>query len=448
MHFDTNPTYPTIQTRLSLLKKLRQTILTYEDKISEALHKDLQKPLFESKITEIYFTLHELNHTIRNLKDWSAPVSVSSSFINPSAKQKIYKQPYGRVLLIAPWNYPFQLALVPLIGAVAAGNNVVLKPSEYAPNTSAIIKEIIEQVFEIRYVTVIEGGALLAKELLKQKWNYIFYTGSTVIGKEIYKAAAENLTPVTLELGGKNPCIVDDTASIKLAAKRIVWGKFLNAGQTCVAPDFVIVHNTIKQAFIEALQQNITAMFGNNIQESNDYGRIINQKHFDRLTTFIDDSVIFGGTTNKGEYYIAPTLLNEPNLNSAVMKDEIFGPILPIISYKNSKELYELLKEYQDSLALYVFTSNKKFAESIITNYSFGGGCINDVVMQLANKELPFGGIGSSGIGKYHGKYTFDTFSHNKSIVTSSKREIPFRYAPYRKKLRLFNWFRKLIYKL
>ncbi|GLB49788.1 aldehyde dehydrogenase [Neptunitalea lumnitzerae] len=439
-----NKTYPSVAVRVALLKKLKTQIKKQEKEICEALAKDLGKPTFESMLTETQFVLAELRHTIKHLRGWAVPKRIPGSMLNFPAKEYIYQHPYGRVLIFAPWNYPFQLTLAPLIGAVAAGNSVVLKPSEMAPNTGAVIKDILTKVFDIKFVTVIEGGPLLAKELLKQQWDYIFYTGSTAIGKEIYQAAAKNLTPVTLELGGKSPCIVHESASLKVAAKRIAWGKFVNTGQTCVAPDFVLVHESVKQQFTQYLISAIKDLYGENPEENTDYGKIINKKHFQRLIGYLEGTKIsHGGTSNETSLYIAPTVVDNPSLQSAVMSEEIFGPILPIISYTYEKDLDTILKKYEHSLALYVFANNKEFTNAIIENYAFGGGCINDTLVHLVNNQLPFGGIGNSGIGKYHGKYSFDTFSHSKAIVKRSKLENPLRYAPYKKKTKLI----KLLYR-
>lgn len=433
-------THTDVAERLRLLKKIKKVIKASEPQICEALHKDLGKPEFESLVTETRFILAELNYIISNLKEWTRPEKVPASFINFPAKEYILKQPYGRVLIFSPWNYPFQLAMSPLIGAIAAGNSVVLKPSEYAVNTNVVIKDILNKVFDIRYVTMIEGGPILAEELLKQPWDYIFYTGNTTVGKKVYEAAAKNLTPVTLELGGKNPCIVDETADIKLAAKRITWGKFLNTGQTCVAPDFIIVHESKQEQLTHALREQIKAMYGNTIAQNKDYGRIIHKKHFNRLKTALEEvskHIVFGGSTDEQSLFIEPTIVSSPPLHTMLMSEEIFGPILPIITYKYEKDLDELLEKYRNPLAFYVFSDDKHFANALMNNYSFGGGCINDTLVQVANKELPFGGIGNSGIGNYHAKASFNTFSHQKSVVKRGKLDPAIRYAPYKGKIKL-----------
>jgi aldehyde dehydrogenase (NAD+) len=342
-------------------------------------------------------------------------------------------------LIIAPWNYPFQLALCPLIAAVSAGNSIVLKPSELTPHTSSLIAEIISNVFDKNHVEVIEGGVEVSENLLSQRWDYIFFTGSVAVGKIVYKAAAEHLTPITLELGGKNPCIIDETADLKLAAKRIVWGKFINAGQTCIAPDYLLVHDSIKLEFIEHLKQEITNAYGENPQLSPDFTRIINTRNWERLLNLIEpEKVVFGGQSNKENSYLAPTLIDEPSLDSEVMKEEIFGPILPILTYENESELDAIISKYEKPLSLYVFTTKNNFAEKIIQKFSFGGGCINDTVIHFSNNRLPFGGVGHSGIGAYHGKMSFDTFSHKKAIVKKANwLDLPLRYAPYKGKITL-----------
>jgi aldehyde dehydrogenase (NAD+) len=338
------------------------------------------------------------------------------------------------------------LALCPLIAAVAAGNQVVVKPSELTPNTSSIVAKIISETFDENHVKCVEGGVEITQELLAQRWDYIFFTGSVAVGKIVAKAAAENLTPVTLELGGKNPCIIDATANLKLAAKRIVWGKFLNAGQTCIAPDYLLVSNNIKSDFIELIKKEIINAYGENPETSTDFPRIINQKNWSRLTEMLKgESILAGGKSNSQDYYLAPTLLDEPSLDSLVMKDEIFGPILPVLSFENEADLVSIISRYEKPLSLYIFSNDNPFAKKIIQNYSFGGGCINDTVVYFSNKRLPFGGVGHSGIGAYHGKLSFSTFTHYKAIVKRANwLDIPTRYAPYKGKLKsvkkLFKW--------
>ncbi|MFV7236870.1 aldehyde dehydrogenase [Flavobacterium sp. ZB4R12] len=428
----------TIGFRKETLIKLLNVIITHENEIIQALYDDFRKPAFEAVLTETYYVISELKDTIKNLHKWAKPKKVFPSILNFPSTDYIYKEPYGKVLIIAPWNYPFQLALCPLISAVAAGNQVVLKPSELTPKTSEIITKIIERTFHNNHVEVIEGGVEITQNLLSQRWDYIFFTGSVPVGKIVAKAAAENLTPVTLELGGKNPCIIDETANLKLAAKRIVWGKFINAGQTCIAPDYILIQKNMKSHFLEFMKLEITKAYGENPKLSPDYARIINQKNWLRLVNMIEeDKVIFGGQTEIENCYIAPTLIDESGTDSLIMKEEIFGPLLPILSYENEAEINGIISKYEKPLALYVFTENHSFAQKIIYKYSFGGGCINDTVVHFANKRLPFGGVGHSGIGAYHGRLSFDTFSHKKGIVKKANwLDLPMRYAPYNDKLK------------
>ncbi|WP_269684918.1 aldehyde dehydrogenase [Flavobacterium lacustre] len=424
--------------RKETLVQLLNAIVIHEDEIIEALHDDFKKPAFEAVLTETNYVITELKDTIKNLSKWAKPQKVFPSILNFPSTDFIYKEPYGKVLIIAPWNYPFQLALCPMIAAVAAGNQVVVKPSELTPKTSAVIRKIIEKIFHINHVECIEGGLEVSQKLLAERWDYIFFTGSPSVGKIIAKAAAENLTPVTLELGGKNPCIIDETANLKLAAKRIVWGKFINAGQTCIAPDYILIQKDMKSHFIAYLKTEITKAYGENPALSPDFARIINTKNWLRLANLIEEEkVIFGGQTDIENNYIAPTLIEENDMESLLMQEEIFGPLLPILSYEKEEDIKTVISKFEKPLALYVFSENKRFSEKIITQYSFGGGCINDTVVHFSNKRLPFGGVGHSGIGAYHGRLSFDTFSHKKSIVKKANwLDIPLRYAPYNDKLK------------
>ncbi|MBP4139954.1 aldehyde dehydrogenase [Flavobacterium geliluteum] len=432
--------------RKETLKKLLHTIQKSEDLIVKALYDDFKKPEFEAVLTETNYVISELKDTIKNIHKWAKPKRVFPSILNFPSTDYIYKEPYGNVLIIAPWNYPFQLALCPLISAVAAGNKVVLKPSELTPNTAAIIAKIIEETFHINHVEVIQGGVEVSNTLLAKRWDYIFFTGSVAVGKIVAKAAAEHLTPATLELGGKNPCIIDETANLKLAAKRIVWGKFINAGQTCIAPDYILIHKDMKIPFITYLMEEITLAYGKKMEKSPDFARIINTKNWLRLTNMIqNEKIIFGGETDAEHHYIAPTLIDEPDLESAVMQEEIFGPILPILSYETEADIAKIINRYEKPLGFYVFSDNNSFAKKLITTYSFGGGCINDTVIHFSNKRLPFGGVGHSGIGAYHGKLSFDVFSHHKGVVKKGNWiDLPMRYAPYKDKLssikRILNW--------
>ncbi|MEO2051917.1 MAG: aldehyde dehydrogenase [Allomuricauda sp.] len=420
--------------RKKYLKLLYQEIQRQEDAICEAIYADFQKPKFESLGTETQLVLAELRYAIKNVKSWSEPTRVPSALINFPSTEWIQYEPFGKVLIISPWNYPFMLALSPLIGALAAGNTAVIKPSELSPNTSQIIAAIIKKVFPPEYVAVVEGGVEVSTQLLAEKWEYIFFTGSTAVGKIVYKSAAEHLTPVTLELSGKNPCIVDETANIKLAAKRIAWGKFLNGGQTCIAPDYILVHNKVKDALVEALKAKIEAFYGKNMQQSPDFARMATDKHYQALKAKLEgENVVFGGDFDDTTRYIAPTLVDEPAQDSALMAGEIFGPILPILGYSDEQEIHNYVARYEKPLAFYVFSNRKKFQKQLMERYPFGGGTINDTIIHISNKHLPFGGVGASGIGGYHGKFSFDLFSHKKAIVKRGTwLDVPVRYAPYK----------------
>lgn len=433
--------------RKEALKKLYNEISKREIEIQDALYKDFGKSPFESYISEIGIVKAELKLILKNINKWSKPKSVFPSLLNFPSWEKIYKDPYGTILIIGPWNYPFQLAITPLIGAIAAGNTAVIKPSELTPNTSQLVADIIETCFDKSYVTVIQGGVEVAQELLTQNWDYIFFTGSVSVGKIVAKAAAEHLTPTTLELGGKSPCIIDSTANIKLSARRIVWGKFLNGGQTCIAPDYILIHTSIKDAFIEAMRDEIQKAYGDNPQDSADFPRIINHKNFNRLLKMLaNEKVLIGGQTDENHLYIAPTLIECYSTENEAMKEEIFGPILPVISYQTSDDIDRIVSAYQKPLSFYVFTLKYDFAEKLIKKYTFGGGVINDSLVHFANHRLPFGGVGHSGQGAYHGKYSFDTFSHSKSVVNRfTWLDVPLRYAPYKGKLNLLKLFLKYL---
>ena len=432
--------------RIQKLKELKRTIVSREQDIYDALKKDFHKSEFESYMSEYGLLISELDLVLKNLNSWSKPKRVKPSMLTFPASDYIYKEPYGVVLVIAPWNYPFILAIEPLMMAIAAGNTVVVKPSELTSNTSQLVTEIIESVFKQEYVASIEGGISVASELLEQRWDYIFFTGSVSVGKIVAQAAAKHLTPTTLELGGKSPCIVDNTIDIKLASRRIVWGKFFNAGQTCISPDYIIAHTSVKEKLITCLKTEIIRAYGENPKLSEDYPRIINEKNTNRLVEMLDDvHVVFGGKYDITESYIEPTIIDNPSLKSKLMQDEIFGPILPILSYSDENEIDDIITNYEKPLSLYIFSKNKIFTNKILKRFSFGGGAINDPLIHFGNHRLPFGGVGASGIGAYHGKHGFDTFSHHKSV---SKRgtwfDPPIRYAPYKNKLsllkKMFNW--------
>ncbi len=429
--------------RKAALVRFRESIRNHEQEIIDALCEDFKKPPFETIATEVSVVIKEINLAIKEIWKWQMPKKVNASLLNFPSKAEIQYEPYGNVLVIAPWNYPFQLAVGPVIGAVAAGNTVVLKPSELTPVTSKLLSKIIAEVFDPNHVTVIQGDKEVAQKLLKQRWDYIFFTGSVQVGKIVYKAAAEHLTPVTLELGGKSPCIVDSTAKIQMAAKRIIWGKFVNAGQTCIAPDYVLVHTSKKDALLTALDIEITNAYGADPKISPDYARVINEKNFDRLTALLEGPTIFkGGNTIKEQRYIAPTILTEVKLSHPVMKEEIFGPILPILTYESKEDIKDILSTMEKPLSAYVFSENRSFKNWFTSTFSYGGGAINDTLVHFINDKLPFGGVGHSGIGSYHGKKSFYTFSHAKSIVKRGTwLDIPTRYAPYKGKLDLIKKF-------
>ena len=436
-----------ISFRLSLLKALKKEIISNELDIYEALKKDFKKPEFEVFISEYGLVISELNLVIKNLKKWTKPNRIKSSILTFPSKDYIYKDPYGNVLIISPWNYPFLLALSPLIMAISAGNTVVLKPSELTTNTSKLISKIIKKVFPESLAISVEGGAEVATELLAQKWDYIFFTGSVAIGKIVAKAAAKTLTPTTLELGGKSPCIIDDSFNLKLAAKRISWGKFLNGGQTCIAPDYILIKSNIKNDFIKALKSEIIKRYGKNPKLSPDFPRIINSKSTLRLKDALQNcKIVFGGDIDESNCYISPTIVDEPSLESNLMQDEIFGPILPILIYETVEDLKRIIWSFEKPLSLYIFSNNKSFVNNILNTFNFGNGTVNDLLIQFGNQRLPFGGIGASGIGAYHGKHGFDTFTHHKSIIKRGGWFDPsIRYAPYNRKLkllkRLFKYF-------
>ena len=435
-----------ISKRKKLLRNLKKEILSNEDKIFRALNDDLRKSNYETYLTEIGILISEIDLFLSNLEKWAKPKKVKSSLLSFPSSDYIYSEPYGKVLILSPWNYPFQLAILPLMSAVAAGNTVVLKPSEHAPNTSSLIKEMVEKIFDKSHALVIEGAADTASKLLEYRWDYIFFTGSVKIGKIVAAAAAKHLTPTTLELGGKNPCIIDDTIDLKLTSRRIVWGKFVNAGQTCIAPDFLIVKRNIKEQLIYHLSKEIERAYGKNPKESEDYPRIVNKTNLFRLSNLIKETkILFGGEYDSDSCYFSPTIIDEPRIDSPIMNEEIFGPILPIISYDDENQIEKLISKYEKPLALYVFSTNKKFSEKIIRKYSFGGGAINDTIIHVGNPNLPFGGVGHSGIGAYHGKASFDLLSHKKSIVKKGNwLDIKIRYAPYKGKLEYVKKFFKL----
>jgi len=425
-----------IQFRKCTLKKLHQAIRKNEKNIIEALRYDLSRPQFETFIAEIYLVLQEINYMLKHLDCMARTKQVSTPFPFFPSKSYIRQEAYGVVLIMAPWNYPFQLCMTPLVGAIAAGNCVIIKPSEYAPYTAQCIQNIISAVCQPEHVSVIQGDEHISQELLQEQFDYIFFTGSPRVGKIVMHAAAEHLTPLTLELGGKNPCIVDDTTHISSSIRRIAWGKFLNAGQNCTSPDYLLVHESIKDACIAALQKSLRDMYGNNAALSNDYGRIINAKHMQRLKNLLEAApIITGGDIDEKNRYIAPTLVDTIDIDHPLLQEEIFGPILPIITYTNPEYVITFIKRHPRPLACYIFTENHKQQCYYMNNIQAGGICINDVVLQSASVYLPFGGVGASGFGAYHGAYSFSTFSRPQSVIkTPTTIDFSLRYPPFTKK--------------
>ncbi len=424
--------------RKAQLEKLLAAIKAAESDIYAALQKDLRKCEFEAYGSEIGFVYEEFKDIMSGLYEWAEPQCVATPLHLMPGSSKIYPEPKGVVLIIGPWNYPFQLIIAPLIGAIAAGNCAILKPSEVATATEAVVEKIILSTFSPEYCTVVKADVEGTKALLSVPFDHIFFTGSVPVGKVVMRAASENLTPVTLELGGKSPCIVDESADIVTAARRIAWGKFLNAGQTCVAPDYVLVHESRHTDLINALRSSLQSFYGSDPQKSPDYGRIINLRHFDRLTALLTGAIVVGGSTDRNDLYIAPTIIDGADLNHPAMQDEIFGPILPILTYKHLDEARAVVAKMPKPLALYVFTKNSAVEHAILEQISFGGGCVNNTVLHLANSNLPFGGIGPSGAGAYHGKASFQVFSHYKSVYKSANfLDLKLKYPPYKDNVKL-----------
>ncbi|HKZ67890.1 MAG TPA: aldehyde dehydrogenase [Chitinophagaceae bacterium] len=430
--------------RKEQLQKLKQAVLNHEQDLYDALFTDLKKSPEETWVTETGFFLSEINNTISNLRRWMQPERTATNLLNLPSSSYILKEPLGTVLIIGPWNYPLQLLFTPLVGAMAAGNCVVLKPSEFAPATAAIMKKIIEANFPPEYILYVEGnGAEVVPDMMESfVFDHVFYTGSTAVGKIIYKMAAEHLVPVTLELGGKSPCIVESDANIKVAARRIAIAKFSNSGQMCVAPDYVMVHDSKKDELIEELRNTINKFFGDKPEESYNYGKIINEKQFNRLLTYLSQgTVVQGGRNEKEKSFIEPTILVDVSLNDTVMKDEIFGPVLPVIPFATADEAKNIISRNPNPLAFYVFTSSKEKEKDWLESIAFGGGCVNNASWHLTNHNLPFGGRGFSGTGRYHGKYSFETFSHKKAIMkTPTWFDPDVKYPPLEGKLKLFKW--------
>jgi acyl-CoA reductase-like NAD-dependent aldehyde dehydrogenase len=422
--------------RTQMLNRLREAISGFEGEILKALKEDLNRSKVDGYTTEIHHCLAEISFALKNLKKWMRPQRVGGSKLFPLSKGFVVSEPLGTCLIVSPWNYPFSLAILPLIAAIAAGNCTVIKPSEISKNTEAVIFEMVSKYFDEKYISVICGGPEISQELLKEKFDYIFFTGGETVGKIVMNAAAENITPITLELGGKSPCIVDENCDLQKTARRITWGKFLNAGQTCVAPDYLLVKENVKDELIIGIQKYILEFYGENPQDSGDYGRIINENHFDRLNELLKEGeVIFGGITSRKKLYISPTLIQEIPENAKIMNEEIFGPLLPILEFGRVSEAVDFINRRPKPLALYIFSRNKEFQRRIISETSSGGICINDTIVHLTASNLPFGGVGNSGFGKYHGKAGFDAFSNQKSVLhQTSLFDMPKRFPPTKEK--------------
>ena len=421
--------------RLNALKKLKEAIIRNEKEIMNALFLDLGKSATESYMCEVGMVLSELKYAIRHLKKWIKRDRVTTPLAQFPSKSFIVKEPLGVVLVMSPWNYPFMLAIDPLIGAIGAGNCVVVKPASYAKNTSLVIKKLLGECFDERYVSVVLGGREENSALLEQRFDYIFFTGSVSVGKFVAEKASKNLTPVTLELGGKSPCVIDKTANLKISVRRLAFGKFLNVGQTCVAPDYLLIEKSIKEEFLKYFKAEIVKMFGEEPLKNESYGKIINEKHFNRICRLIDkDKVIFGGESDEKSQKIAPTILDNVTLDDACMKEEIFAPILPVITYEKVDEAINIISKFEKPLALYLFSTDKVTINKFLNTVPYGGGCVNDTIIHLATTKMGFGGVGYSGYGSYHGKRSFLLFSHEKSIVKkSSSIDLPIRYQPYSK---------------
>ncbi|MEW8956254.1 aldehyde dehydrogenase [Clostridium sp.] len=430
-----------IDFRINVLKRLRDIIKNKEEDILEALRMDLGKSRFEAYATEMGIVLEELNLTIRKLRSWAKPERKRTPIMHFLSSSYVYKEPYGVVLIMSPWNYPFQLTMAPLIGAIASGNCVMVKPSAYSVETTKIICSIIKEVFDLSHVEVVKpfGGREDISKILDEKYDYIFFTGSVNVGKIVMEKASKHLTPITLELGGKSPCIVDSDADIDLAAKRIVWGKFLNAGQTCVAPDYLLAHSDIKDMLLEKMCYYIKKFYGEDPSKNPEYPKIITHRQWTRLIEYLNEGdIICGGESYEAGRYIAPTIIDNATFEFKVMKDEIFGPIMPVITFNNIDEVIKLLKDKPKPLALYYFSESKESQKKVLEGTTSGGGCINDTVIHVASSNITFGGVGESGMGSYHGKASFDTFTHYKSIIKKSNIiDVDVRYPPFKNKISL-----------
>ena len=426
-----------IKFRKQMLKKLYASVVFHKEEILSALTSDLGKSDFEGFMCEVGLSLTEISYMIKNVKKFAKEKTVVTPLAQFASRSYKKPCPYGNTLIMSPWNYPFLLSIEPLANAIAAGNTAILKPSAYSPATSNVIEKILSECFEKKFVAVVTGGRQENAALLEQKFDFVFFTGSQAVGKEVLRHTAENLTPTILELGGKSPCIIDSSAKIRLAAKRVVFGKYLNCGQTCVAPDYILCHKDIKDEFVKEVKIQIEKQYGKNPLENSDYGKIINQKHFERVSSLINaEKIVHGGKTNPQTQQIEPTVLDNVTWDDAVMQEEIFGPIMPILTYENLDQVIADLQKKQKPLALYFFSQNKKNIKAVTEKVSYGGGCINDTIIHLATSEMGFGGVGESGMGSYHGKTGFDAFSHTKSIVDKKTwMDLPMRYQPYDRKI-------------
>ena len=423
--------------RIDKLVKLKKAISRYEKKINESLKKDLNKSPFEAYVTEIGFVQEEISYHIHNLKKWMKPTRIRTDLVNFHARSYILHEPFGVVLLMSPWNYPFQLLFDPLVGAISAGNCAVLKPAHYSEHTSETIRELVAETFDPHYISLFTGGRDVIQELLAHRYDYIFFTGSTFLGRIVMEKASKFLTPVSLELGGKSPCIVEDDADLDVAARRLTFGKLINSGQTCIAPDYILANRKIKKELIERIKKCIISSYGADPGQSPDYGRIINNDQFEKLSGLIKTgNVIFGGEARKEDRYISPTILDNVRPDDPIMQEEIFGPIFPIVEYGDIDEAISFINAREKPLAFYLFTSSRKKEKKVLSSTTSGGGCVNDTMVHLTNPKLPFGGVGYSGMGMYHGKHSFDTFSHHRSILAKSTwPDVALRYPPYRGKL-------------
>ncbi len=441
-HFFNSGKTKSVEFRVENLKKFRTAILKYESRIAEALWADLHKSTEEAYLTETSIVLQEIKNHTKNLKRWAKPKKVATPIHLLPSSSKIIYEPLGVALIMAPWNYPFQLLMNPLVGAISAGCCAILKPSPYTPTIAKVMEELVKDTFDPSYIDIVQGDRTVNEALLNQRFDTIFYTGSSAVGKVVMKAAAQNLTPVVLELGGKSPCIVDKDSNISIAARRIAWGKTINAGQTCIAPDYLLVHSSVKEELIKKIGENITTMFGEEIEESRFFPRIVNQQAFDRLEKLMQHGKIrFGGEKNRDNKFITPTIIDEVKPDFPIMQEEIFGPILPVLTFEKIDEAIEYINSNEKPLAFYYFGKNRN-AKEILQKTTSGGGCINDTLMHITNHSLPFGGVGNSGLGKYHGKQSFLAFSNARAIVsTPTWIDLPLKYVPFKH----FNLIKKII---